>query len=213
MRPVAITKVLAAAAANNICLSQTPGGAGALTLNGSTVSGGVATLDTQRVVLITSAGNDSARTFTVKGTDENGLAITESLAGGNIAAVSTVNNFKTVTSVSIDGAAAAGVTVGTSGVGASKPVPLDQRLTPANIGLIAEVTGTVNYDIQYTFDDVYDPSLASSLNWLSISALTGKTATTDGSLGVPASAVRTKINSGAGSVKLVVVQAGGHAVS
>src|ERR1700691_2559563 len=72
---VATVGPLASASANNIALSQTPGAAGALTLNGSTVTGAVATLDNPRRVLITTA--DTTHTFTVTGTTPTGATISE----------------------------------------------------------------------------------------------------------------------------------------
>lgn len=209
MRPVFLTKSLAAAASNNICLSQTPGGAGNLTINGAAAVAGVATLDTQRVVGITGAANDSARTFTVFGTDDNGNSISEIVTPGpNVSTVSTVNNFKTVTRIAVDAATAGAITVGTTGVGSSKPVPLDQYISPFNPTLAVEVTGTLNYDVQYTNDDVFDPAQVSSLNWFSVTALTAQTTNKDSSLITPVAAVRLKINSGSGSGKLIVRQPG-----
>lgn len=75
MRPVLLTKTLAAASVNAIAQSQSLGAAGNVTLNGATASGGLATLDTQRRVLITSAGNDSGISFTVFGATDSGTAI------------------------------------------------------------------------------------------------------------------------------------------
>ena len=78
MRPIVVTVgPLAAASANNIALSQTPGGAGALTLNGSLVVGGVAILDVPRQVRITTTADETAKTFTIKGTDWAGSPISE----------------------------------------------------------------------------------------------------------------------------------------
>lgn len=210
MRTASLTKVLAAAVSNNICLSQTPGvGAGSLVINGAAAAGGVATLDTQRVVGLTSAGNLSAATFTITGTNDDGATISESLAGPNANTVSTVNNYKTVSSITFSaGPGAVALTVGTTGVGASKPIVLDQYISPFNPAFVAEVTGTVNYDVQYTYDDLFDPAGQGSLNWFSIAALTAQTTTKDSALTAPVSGVRVKINSGAGSVKLIAKQPG-----
>lgn len=209
MRTSSLTKTLTALSANNICLSQTPGAAGNLTLNGAAVVAGVAVLDTQRLVAITGAANDSARTFTVFGTDDNGNAISEAVTPGpNISTVSTVNNFKTVTRIAVDAATAGAITVGTSGVGASKPIVPDRYISPFNPSIVVEVTGTLNYDVQYTYDDVFDAAQASSLNWFSITALTGQTTTKDSNLAYPVTGIRLKINSGSGSGVLKVIQPG-----
>jgi hypothetical protein len=51
--------------ANNVCASQTPAGAGALVLNGTLVSGGVAYLGQNSRIYIASGSNISNRTFTI----------------------------------------------------------------------------------------------------------------------------------------------------
>lgn len=101
-----------AAAANNIATSQSPG-ADAITLDGSLVSGGVATLDVPRCVIITSGSDDTGITFTVTGKDGYGLTQVETLAGTN-GAVTGVKAFKTVSSVAHTGTLAGTVTVGTT---------------------------------------------------------------------------------------------------
>src|SRR5450631_3288742 len=108
MRPIIATVgPLVAAAANNIALSQTPAGAGALTLNGSLVASGVAVLDKHRRVLITTA--DTTHTFTVTGATGTGSVISE-IVGPITTSAFTAQDFKTVTSVTINGAATAAVT-------------------------------------------------------------------------------------------------------
>ena len=65
MQPISVTVgPLDAADDNGIAQSQTTAGAADLTLNGALVSGGVATFDSPRQVIITSAGNDTGVTFT-----------------------------------------------------------------------------------------------------------------------------------------------------
>jgi hypothetical protein len=98
---------------------------GTVTLNGSLVSGGVATLDQPRRVLFTSAGNDSGITFTVTGTDWNNMPVSEVVTGANATTVYTVYDFKTVTSVVASGASAGNVSIGTNAIASSRPVFLD----------------------------------------------------------------------------------------
>lgn len=209
MRPVTLTKTLATAAGNNICLSQTPGGAGNLTLNGSLVSGGVATLDTARVVGITSAGNDSGRIFTVYGTDGEGKSVTESLAGPNITTVSTTANFATVTRIAIDGAAAGALTVGTTAVGSTVGVVLNQYISPFNISLFYKVAGSVTATVQYTSDDPFATGFQwDTASWTDHPSLTAKAVNTDSNIAYPATGVRMKVTTGTGTATLIVRQAG-----
>ena len=151
MRPVVVTVgPLATASANAICLSQTP--TAAFTLNGSLVSGGVATMDTPRRVVITTTGNESSKTITVVGTDYNGSPITEVLTGPNAQAGYTNMDFRTVTSITISAAASAAITVGTNNVASSQWVRLDEWAN-AQTAIQCTVTGSVNYTIQQTLQD------------------------------------------------------------
>ena len=95
-----LTLSLASASANNIAASQTPLTGGNLTINGAAASGGVATLDVARRVLISTLGGDNTGiTFTVYGTGNNNLVQNEAILGGNSAAVYTNHDFKTVTRI------------------------------------------------------------------------------------------------------------------
>ena len=98
--------------ADSISQSQTPSGAGNLTINGAKASGGVATFNSARQVTITSAGDDQARTFTITGTDVNGFTITEAVTGVDTAAATSTKHFKTVTQIAVDDATAGAVTAG-----------------------------------------------------------------------------------------------------
>lgn len=208
MKPVILTRTLAALDADGICASQTPGGAGDLTINGVLASGGVATLDGQRVVGVTSAGNASGVTFTIYGTNDEGISINETITGPNISTVSTTLNFKTVTRVAVSGAPGVAVTVGTTGVGSSRWVPLDQHADSFGVALFLEITGTVDATVQYTGSDVYslDALTATGIVVTDHPNLTGKTAHADSNIAYPASAVRVRTNSGTGTVKFIVRQ-------
>lgn len=204
MRPIRLTKQLAAAADNGICQAQTTAGAGNLTLNGVLVASGVGVLDTQRKIGIFSSGNLSALTFTVSGTDDQNREVSESLAGPNNSTVSTVLDFKTVTAVAVDGAVGTNVIVGTTSVGATQPIPLDLYGSEFNVGLGLKVSGTINYTVQYTFDDIF--SGVGPFDWTNHSDLTGKTGAEDASFIAPVTACRLVVNSGDGSVTITVTQ-------
>jgi hypothetical protein len=173
MRPIVVTAgPYVAASASNIRTASSIAGAGAVTLNGSLVSGGVATLDAQRRVLFTSSGNDSGITFTISGTNASGDLISETLTGGNAAAVYTILDYKTVTAVTASGASAGTVSIGTNGVAGSSWVRLDEYALP-NLSIQAVVSGTINYTIQQTYDDpnsATNPVLPSAVNWVQLVA-------------------------------------------
>lgn len=206
MRPIRLTRALVAPDADGIATSQTTAGAGNLVLDGALVAGGVANLTEQRKVGIASGGDDSAVTFTVYGTDQAGNAISEGLAGPNGNTVSTTLDFLTVTRVTVSAAVAQAVTVGTTGVGASQPIPLDIYLDPFNVSCFVDVTGTVNYTVQFTFDDVFGST--GPFTWTNHPDLTSATADGDGTYISPVTATRIVTNSGTGSAVFTVIQAG-----
>jgi hypothetical protein len=207
MRPVVVTRTLATADADGIAQAQQLVGAGSLTLNGALVVSGVAQLGVQRVVGIASAGNLSAVTFTVYGTDQAGNTISESIAGPNNNTVSTTLNFLTVNQVAASGAVGTDVTVGTTAVGASAAVPLDVYLDPFNTSLFLDVTGTVNVTVQYTGDDNVLTSTGPFV-WYAHSDLTSQTTDAVGTIISPVTAVRLLTNSGTGTAELTILQAG-----
>jgi hypothetical protein len=92
---------------------------------------------------------------------------------------------------------------------ASNPVILDHYISPFATTLSVLVDGTVDYTVQYTFDQVFENGWTGSVgNWVNHPSLSAKTATLDSNLAYPATAVRIVLNSGSGSVRFTVIQAG-----
>lgn len=213
MRPVTVTVgPLASAVANNIALAQSPTAAAGFTLNGSLVSGGVATLDVARRVLFTTSGNESANHFTIYGTDVAGNTITDVVAGANIGTSYSALDFKTVTSIAITVNAAANITVGTNGVASSPWVRLDNWAFP-QVSIQCTVGGTVNYTVQQTLDD---PNSATNavlpylVTWVSSSDtnVVGATTTQQSNYAFAPIFARVLLNSGTGTVVGTFSQAG-----
>lgn len=202
---------LESAAANNICLSQTPLGAGNLTIAGSLASGGVATIDKPRRVLFTPAGAEATNVtvWTVYGTDWNGSIISETVAGvNNPSTVYTVYDYKTVTRIAVNKAQAGAVTVGTNGIASSSPINLDSYgLAPTSLQVT--VSGTVSYTVQQTLDDLNAVGYVNA-TWVNHpdTNLVAATSTAQGNYAYVPQWVRITLNSGTGSVVLTVVQAG-----
>lgn len=185
---------------------------GAAAGNVSAGLSGSTTLDTPRRVIITSAGNDSAKTFTIRGTDWNGRTISETVTGANAGIAQSAYDYKTVTYVAISAAAAGAVKVGTNGVASSRPLILDS-FANAPTALQADVTGTVNYTIQQSLDNPAKVGYA-SMTWVNHPDTGVVSATADAQANyayVPA-ATRITLNSGSGSVKYTVIQASGTPV-
>lgn len=216
MRQYAITVgPLAAASANAIALSQTPS-AGALTLNGASASGGVATLDKPRRVLFTFAADETGHSFVLTGTTYGSVPISETIAGTTAGTVQSVYDYLTVTSITISANATGAMTVGTNGVASSPPLPLD-IYARSTIALQCMVTGTVNYTVSQTLDTPwpagaapYSAPTSPSWTWVNHpdSNLVAATSTVQGNYAYPPSMTRLTINSGTGSVKFTVNQPG-----
>ena len=205
MKSKTATLTLAADDDNGICTSQSPAGAGSLTINGALASAGVATMDVARRILFTFAADETGRTFVVTGTSRGGLAMTENVAG-TASTASTVQDFKTATEITIDAASAGAIIVGTGTVGCSEWVPLSANLNPFSVGVGCVVSGTVNYSVEHTYDSVQ--SGVANATPVTHSTITGKTANFDGSYAAPVSAIRLKMNSGTGTVTMTAIQAG-----
>lgn len=213
MQPVRTTVQLAAADDDGICLSQTPLAGGNLTITGALATGGVATLTSvgaQRQVIITCAGNETGRTFTIYGTDANGSAFTEALTGASGAVATSVAMYRTVTRVAVDAATADAVKVGTNGVGASAIINPDSNMSPFAIGIGTVLnSGSANWTVQHTFDNIYSAGTyaPAPYAWFANSGLTTKSANADGNYAFPVSGIRLLINSGTGSVTMTLIQA------
>ena len=192
---------------DGICASQSPTAAGGMSIDGALASGGAVDFTSPHLIEIVSAGDDSTAVFTVTGTDYRGEALSETIAGGNATTVTGGEYFDTVTSVSIDKASAAGVTVGVNGKAATPWFPINYRCRgDFSIGIAAVVTGTINYTAQHTFDDLTgDPNDFTAFNHATMAA---KTANFDSNYTEPATAIRCISNSGSGSLVFHIVQAG-----
>jgi hypothetical protein len=209
MRPVRISVgPLATAGTTKVCASQTPSGAGNMTINGSLASGGVATLDTYRRVLFTFGADESAKTFTVYGTGRDGTQ--SEVVTGTASTAYTVLDYLTVTQIAVSAATTAALTVGTNGVASSAWVCLDTN-GPPQISLQVDLTGTINATVQQTLNDVWTPSTKASDYWVNHadSTLVGMTSgNVQGNYAYVPTATRLTLNSGTGSAVFTVVQPG-----
>lgn len=200
---------LTAAVANSIALSQTPAGAGNLTIVGT-----VATLDAARRVLFTPAGAEATNgtIWTVYGTNRTGNPISEIVAGtNNPTPATTLNDFATVTRIAVNKAQVGAVTVGTSGIASSPWFVVNRDISPFILGVAVIVTGTVNFSVEYTYDDPNAPFTGVAPTVFTQAAMAAKTANTDAGLtfNFPIFAIRLTQNSftAPATAKMVVLQA------
>lgn len=142
---------------DGICLAQTRTGAGVLLINGALASGGVVTFDLPRRVGIYSAADLSALTFTVTGTNRQGVALSQAITGPTAGAtVSTTANFATVTQVASSGTVGTNVEVGTTAVMESRWIPMDFSKNPFSVGMIFTLSAgaSMTYGVQITLMDL-----------------------------------------------------------
>ena len=208
MRQIVMTVgPLAAASPNNIALTQTPTTAG-FTINGSTATAGVATLDVARRVLLTTAADEHTKTVLLSGTDAQGRLISETIAGANVGTTQSVLDYLTVTSAIPSANFTGAATIGTDGVASGTTIPLDHYGWPEDAVQVV-TNGTINYTVQQTLDNPYG-SASTALNWFDFSDpnLVAQTANSSGGVEYPPAALRLLINSGTGSAKITVLQPG-----
>ena len=109
---VFITADAQALDADGISTAAAVGNNAALTIGGALADGGSVTNVGGRIVTILSAGDDSAISFTVVGTDVSGDALTESITGANAGTATGSSYFRTITSITAVGNPAGNVSAG-----------------------------------------------------------------------------------------------------
>jgi len=112
VKAVTITADTVALDADGISVAASVGNNAALTIGGALASGGSVTLSHGRIVTILSAGDDSAKSFTVTGTDVNGDSQTESITGANAGTATGSKYFLTISGISAVGNPAGNVSAG-----------------------------------------------------------------------------------------------------
>lgn len=96
------------------------------------------------------------------------------------------------------------VVIKKSGTGTSNWIPLDFKQSPFSVGLGCVVGGTITYDIEHTFDDVYDPAVTPVA--FKHATLVAQTANKDGNYAFPVRAVRINNTAGTGDTTLTILQ-------
>lgn len=210
-----------AASADSVATSQTPSGAGNLTLTSSSVSFGA---NSAQFVTIISGSNISNRTLTITGTNVYDQTISQALTGPNNSTVTSTLAFKTVTNVAINGSAAGALTVGNSAYAEGQMYVADMNSNPFSIGFGTIIsTGTPTWTVQHTFDNVLtNPNTggftgtgttaytysSTSNTWFNHPIVASVTSNTDGNYAFPVMAIRLTL-SAAGAVQIKLLQGGG----
>ena len=187
---------------DGIAEAQQLGGAGNLTLNGALADLGTALRfdigDSYSAgcagvqIGIYSAGNLSAVTFTVTGLDQDGNSATEAVTGPNNSTAETTKYYSRVTTVAAGAAVASDVEVGPVDEVCSISYQLNWRSpNPATVA-VSGLSGTCQYDIDETFDNLLSSGTA-TINW--VTKHSNKTADFVDALTAHATGVRLKIDS------------------
>lgn len=213
MRPIQKTISYAAADPNSAVEAETPVDGVNLTLGGAFASGGVVTFPEATTVGFTSTSDISDVTFTVTGTDGNGIAQSEAVTGVNNSTVSTTSLFKTITSIAV--ATVTTYTVETVevgnpdtpsfGTGAWWPLDIYVPNQVTNIS-VNELAGSITYSVEYTNEDPFDTSITQLAVAHPVAALTGATASQTAFTTTLMRAVRVNFTAGAGTGRVTVVQ-------
>jgi hypothetical protein len=84
----------------------------------------------------------------------------------------------------------------------------DVNKAPFAIGAGVKVTGTITFQVQHTFDDVFDPAFnPATAVWYNHPTLTGST-NVDSNYAFAVRGIRLSTSAGTGSATLTLVQAG-----
>jgi hypothetical protein len=100
---------------DGIMTADTPAAGGSLTLSGALTTSGIATLSSDRKILIYSDDDDSTVTFAVTGTDSLGAAVTETITGPDTGTVYSTYTYKKVSAITISDAGTGSIEIGQVG--------------------------------------------------------------------------------------------------
>lgn len=95
----------------------------------------------------------------------------------------------------------------TSGTGGGAPIPMNINNTVVGVGIACYVTGTVNYTVYHTYDNIEE---VTTPVWFQhgTAGMIAATTTQESNFVIPIGAVQVVLNSGSGSVITRVVQQG-----
>lgn len=181
---------------NGLFQDQTLGSAGNFTLNGAGVTNGVWDSGDNLAYKIglESGGNLSGVTITLTGTDMENRTVTEDITGPNNSTVESTHYYKKITSVSSGAAVGTNIEAGPVDEAISKIYPCSNKGVE-QYALAVDLTGTVNYDVEYTFEDVYISTTSQDLSWQNHSELAGETSNQNSYVEAIPAAFRLVLNS------------------
>lgn len=205
MRPISFTRSQPAADGDSIVSAQSLNVSGAITLDGSLVVSGVATLTVPAYLTVFSEKSATV-SFAVTGTRPGGGTQTETIALTASGTVTGSLAFATVTSIVADAPTSATISVGNAVTGYTDWIPLDIYTPNQVTNISAKTSGTVNYSVEYTNEDPFDREIQQLSVPHPNASLTAASGDETQFTTTLMRAVRLKINSGSGSVRFTCVQ-------
>jgi hypothetical protein len=202
---------------NGIAENQTTAGAASLSLNGALADLGTSgqfdigdsySSGINGVKIgISSAADIQTIVFTVTGKDENGNTVTEDITGVNANTVQSTTYWSQITDIASDVAVGSNVYVGTVDEIITRTLPVNWRAFEAATVAITGLSGTCQFDVDETFDDM---RLGSDVNTNWIANLSNQSADVAGLLTLHATGVRLKFDSYTDGAELqfAVIQGG-----
>ncbi len=187
---------------------------GATTGNVEVGVNGYVEFSTPQHVAIYSAGDDSLLTFTPRGYDRYGVALTDSITGANAGTSTTQDaNFAWLDRITASAGSAGAVEGGVDGLCESAWFVLNYRGPDFNVGLGCDVSSgaSLTYAMQHTFNNVLAASFQEASGEVvhTHDTITGQTGTSDGSYISPPVACRLAITAyTSGSANARIIQVG-----
>jgi hypothetical protein len=211
MIPRRITKTLTAASTQVIATTQAAASAGPINL---VTSAGVS-LDTQRRVLITLTASNSGNVFSLRGTNDGGVTIGETIAADSTAttAVST-GDYKTVTLVSNSSALSGNISVGTNTTASIPWQAANVWLNPYSLSLAVDLLSNTAASaiFTYTLDPdpcgIASPNTGVSVEYTAGTQMVAQTTSGTALIGTPMSAWRFTTTTGTGQLIIRALEPG-----
>lgn len=146
-------------------------------------------------VSLTSTAALSGITMTVTGLDADGQAQTEAIVGPSNNTVYGLKYFSRLNTIIFGSTLGANtMSVGIKDVSVSQTIPVNYLQVAFNLTEMVDVSGTINFTLQYTEQDIY-AAAPSTLTWFNHATIASKTADIDGVTTSPIRAVRLLVNS------------------
>ena len=147
------------------------------------------------LVSITSTANLSGITFTLTGTDADGIAQTEAVTGPNNTTVYGTKYFKTLVTVTASSTLGANIAdVGWKDDCVGPSHVLNWRQESFQVSLGVNISGTINFTVQHCMQRM-SAGAPSTLTWWPHASLASATADADGNYAFPVTATRLHVNS------------------